>query len=362
VPRGALEVTTRLTVIIPTRNRPDNLPGQLRLLRRAPYPVVIADSSDPDNAARIRAMAGDFAAYRALPSDLTLYDKLAQTLRGIETPFVAVLSDRKITFPHALDALLAHLVAHEDHVAAQGYIVGFAAHPNTLDINRVIWFTPTIGDDDPLQRHYHLMQRYQSWAFGVFRSGPLLRAVQQAQRVEGAVFQETLMMNAVALQGKMARLPVILTLQSEERSFHPPKRNDPFHWFLDDIGSFFRHYLRYRNALADFIRELGISPPPNSDLDQLVDMIHAVWLSRNVDDGVLNHAARLLLGDAMRPLSGPEVRIPWCEPRWRDIIRRGARRYIWRHALLHAEPRSEIVISKGEMKRVMAQLDVYFGT
>jgi hypothetical protein len=32
--------------------------------------------------------------------------------------------------------------------------------------------------------------------------------------------------------------------------------------------------------------------PPHTDLDQLVDMIHTVWLRRNFDDGVLNHAAR----------------------------------------------------------------------
>ena len=38
------------------------------------------------------------------------------------------------------------------------------------------------------------------------------------------------------------------------------------------------------------------------------------WLRRNFDDGVLNHAARLLLGDAMPPLLGPDVPIPWREP------------------------------------------------
>jgi glycosyltransferase domain-containing protein len=350
-----------LTVIIPTRNRPDNLPGQLRLFQRAPYPVIVADSSDPENAARIRAVVPGFVEYRALATEVTLYDKLELVLSSVETPFVLVVSDRKITFPHAVDPLLAHLIAREDHVAALGYIIGFTAHEDTIDINRVIWFTPTIADDDPLQRHYHLMQRYQSWAFGVFRTAPLLRAMTQARRVEGAVFQETLQMNALALQGKMARLPIILSLQSEERSFHLPKRNNPFFWFLDDIGSFFRHYVTYRSALTHFIRELGISPPANSDLDQLVDMVHAVWLHRNFDNGVLNHAARLLLGDALPPLSGPDARVSWREPADDDMVRQGARRYVWRDEVLRAEPRDEIRISENEMERVMAQLDVYFG-
>jgi glycosyltransferase domain-containing protein len=351
----------RLTVILPTRNRPANLPGLVRLFERVPYPLVVADSSDPEHAASIRALVPATQRYRAIAPELNLYDKLELVLRTVETPFVLVVSDRKITFPHAIDPLLDHLIAHEDHVAAMGYIVGFTAREDTIDINRVIWFTPTIADDDPLQRHYHLMQRYQSWAFALFRVGPLLKAVMQARCVEGPVFQETLMMNALALQGKMARLPIVLSLQSEERSLHPPRRNNPLYWFVDDIGSFFRHYLRYRGALTDFIREVGIRPPPNSDLDRLVDMVHAVWLRRNFDDGVLNHAVRLLLGDAIAPLSGPDARVEWRRRSYRDIVRRGARRYIWRDEVLRAEPRSEIQISRDEIKRVNAQLDIYFG-
>jgi glycosyltransferase domain-containing protein len=349
-----------LTAILPTRNRPDSLPGQLRLLRGAPYRLIIADSSDAEGAARICAMAPASTTYRSLAPDLTLYDKLTAVLEEVPTPFVVLIPDRKITFPHAIDILLAHLVAHEDHIAAQGYVLGYGEHPRTIDINRVIWFTPTIGEDDPLQRFYHLMRRYQSRAFSVFRTAPLRRAVEQARRVEGALFQETLMMNALALQGKLARLPTILTLQPEQRSFHPPKRNDPLYWALDDAASFVRHYARYRDALIDFIRALGVAPPAGADLGQIVDVVHAIWLRRNFDDGVLNHAARLLLGDAMPPLLGPDVPIPWREPARGDVVRRGAWCYIWRTAVLGAEPREEISITHAEMDRVMTQLDDYF--
>jgi len=349
-----------LTVIVPTRNRPDNLSGQLRLFQRTSYPVVIADSSDPVNAARIHAMMPDFACLQAFAPDSSLYDKLEPVLRTVETPYVLVVSDRKITFPHAIEPLLDQLIVQGDYVAAMGYVVGFAVYPNAIDINRVIWFTPTIKEDDPLQRHYHLMRRYQSWAFCVFRTSSLLRAAVEAKRAKGPVFQELLLMNALALQGKMARQPVILSMQSAERSFHPPRRNDPFYWFLDDIGSFFEHYVTYRNALTDFMRSLGILASPNADLNQLIDMIHAVWLYRNFDDGVLNHATRLLLGDAVRPIAGPELRDIRRGRGWRDIVRRGARRYVWRDEVLRAEPRDEIHISNQEINRVTAQLDVYF--
>lgn len=349
-----------MKIVIPTRNRPQNLPGQLELFRRSRYPVIVADSSDPDAAARLRQLLPEDISYQGLDPALSLYGKLEAVLREVDTPFVLLASDRKITFPHAIEPLLNHLIAHEDHVAAMGYVLGFDSSQDAVDINRVVFFTPTLGDTDALQRHYHLMQRYQSWSFAVFRTEPVLRAVAQAARVAGPVFQEVLMMNALALQGNLARLPVILSLQSEERSFHPPKRNDPFYWFLDDIGSFFRHYVAYRTVLTDFARALGIKPPSGADLDQVVDMIHTVWLRRNFDDGVLNHAVRLLLGDPIAPIPGPQIRVPMRDPSSADLVTQRVHRYVWREEVLRAEPRDEILISRTEMDLVMDQLDLYF--
>jgi hypothetical protein len=272
-----------------------------------------------------------------------------------------LVSDRKITFPHAIARLLAFLPEHSDCIAAMGYNLGFADRQDTIDINRIMFFTPTIGEDDPLQRHYHLMRRYQSWAFGLFRTSALAAAIEQAQGVSGAIFQEIMLMNALALQGKMARLPVVLSLQTEEHSFHAPRQNNPLYWFLDDARSFVLHHARYRRALIRFIRSRGIMPASGSSLDQLVDMIHAVWLHFSFDYGKLNHTARLLLGDPLQPLPGPHRPIPRRELEEGDVVMEGCRQYVWRREVLGAEPRNEIQISADEMDRVVQSLDVYFG-
>jgi glycosyltransferase domain-containing protein len=349
-----------LTALFPTRNRLDILAGQLKLFRHVSYPVVIVDLSDPESQARVRRLVPEGMEYQAHAPDLTFYDKLEAALRGIDTPFVMVMPDRKITFPHAVEALLAHLVAHDDHFAAIGYILGFAVDGSEIDINRVIWFTPTIDNQDPMQRVYHLMRRYQCRTFGMFRTAALLRAVSLARTMRGAIFQEIALMNAIALQGKMARLPVILSLQTEQRSFHPPTRNDPFYWFLDDIGSFFQHYLSYREGLKRFALDLGVCIPSVADLDQLLDMIHAVWLHSNFKGGTLNHAARLLLGDQMPPISQPSNARRRKRLSEGDAVQEGIRRYVWRREVLRAEPRHEIQISAHEMSRVAEQLDIYF--
>src|SRR5262245_12263350 len=119
-----------LTTIIPTRNRPHNLPGQLRLFEASalPGPVIVADSSDPDQAKAVRIAVGERARYQAHDPNLTLYDKLAAAVAQTETPFCLLAADRKITFPHAGEAAIAHLQRHPDHVAAAGYVVGFGIH------------------------------------------------------------------------------------------------------------------------------------------------------------------------------------------------------------------------------------------
>ena len=354
-----------LTAIIPSRNRPHNLDGQLRLLVacEAPCAVIVADSSDAEEAARVRAVVRGRAQCQVYAPEMTLFDKLAEAVSTVRTPFVLLAADRKITFPHAADAALAHLLQHEDHVAAAGYVIGFGTRENDIDINRVVYFTPTIGEGDALQRHYHLMRRYQSWQFSVFRTAPLAAALAQAASVVGAVFQEVMFMNATVLQGKIARLPHILSLQTTELSFHPLRRNDPVYWFLDDSRSFVRHYLYYRNSLARFISERGISTLAGTALHQFLDTVHAVWLHYNFNSGVLNYAAQLLLGESLPPLPHPRPPVAWREVAHDDVVRfgRGQRRYVWRREVLNAEPKDEISISPDEMGRVVLQLDSYFG-
>src|SRR5437870_5667126 len=86
-----------LTVVVPTRNRPHGLLGQLRLFETChPVTVVVADSSDPEQAAAVRAAAQGRADYRTYAPELTLYDKLAEAVATVETPFVLLVSDRKI--------------------------------------------------------------------------------------------------------------------------------------------------------------------------------------------------------------------------------------------------------------------------
>lgn len=354
---------SELTVVLPTYNRSHQVVAQLRLFAagRLFFPLVIADSRDATDEAIVGANPA--AAYVRFAPDTNYYVKMAQLLKTVATPFVLLAADKKIAFPHAVAPLLDHIRSDDACVASVGYVLRFERQGQDFDVFRVALFTPSIDDREPLRRMYDLMRRYQPSAFAVFRTKALAHAFDAACRVRGQIFQELMFMNALVVQGAVARLPVIFNLHGAEQSHGALERRNPLQWFVQDPRSFFRHYLDYRTALAQWLHNDGIAPRDGVDLDRLIDMIHATWLGHEVDTGVLNHATRQLLGDPLPPLAGSPDFLGFRPPQEGDLVhlcRGGRRRYVWRRAVLEAEPRAEITIAPDQIAAVEQALDVFF--
>ena len=108
-------------------------------------------------------------------------------------------------------------------------------------------------------------------------------------------------------------------------------------------------------------RHLAVKSP-NISFQQLIDLINASCLGREIHTGTINYAVQYALGDVAAPVTFPGPWRGWSEVQPRDLIRvsqRQDRRYIWRSAVLEAEPRDEISISADEMTKVEAQLEFY---
>jgi glycosyltransferase domain-containing protein len=372
----------QLTVILPTRNRPHHCAAQLRFFRDCglAHPMVVADSSDPADAQAVRDASAGIAQFRHFDPSIGVIEKFMAVLRTIDTPFVVTAPDDDVTFPHAIDAALAHLQDNPDFTAAHGYVLRFGTYADNFDIHKVSAFAPTIGHDDPLQRLYHLIRRYQPIIWAVFRTEIFAAAMQAARSVDGFIFQELTFAATVTLRGKIARLPVVYSMRGKEESMSPLDQIHPLFWFVRDGGEFFEKYRAYRDALARRIRREALAAKPirarlrarvgmlrhgaaeRSDLQQVLDLIHATWLGRELDLGILEHTVRQKLGDPLPAIHVAPVWPGWREPAQGDAVHpspRGDRRYIWRREVLTAEPREEIAIAADEMARVERELDAY---
>lgn len=347
-----------LTALMPTRNRPLQCALQLRFLRgnHFSYPIIVLDASDPGNAEAVRAACDGVAEYRHFGPEFRMADKLATAAVDVNTTYVELIPDDDIILPHAVEAELAFLNEHPDFIAAHGHFLGFRMHNGYIDIYDVIGFTPSIEDDAPLSRLYNLFRRYQSFYWGVFRTDTFKSAVTAARTMNVVLFRELTVMSTSILQGKVARLPLVHSLRGTAKSHAALHQSHPLFFAMRDAEDFFCNYAAFRNGIAAFIRGRGIATPDGAKLEQVLDMVYATYLGREIDTGMINHTARILLGETLAPIQIEPPKTLWPRPVQGDVVHE---RYIWRKRVATAEPREEITIHADEMARVERQLNAY---
>lgn len=355
---------TDLTVILPTFDRPALCRAQVQFLRRMKFRhrVIVADSSEQPDPELLRVCRG-LVEHRRFDVATPLGEKVAAVVRSVMTPYVAVITDDDISFPHAIEECLAFLQENPDHVVAQGYVLNAALERETFDIQSVLWFTEGASESTPLRRLYEIIRRYQPFFRAVLRTGAYLQASDAADRAEGTFFKELAFTATVAALGKTKRLPMVHTLKHEEETLTQASSRHPFYWFLSNSSTFFECYVSYRNRLATLVAGLQkdeAATPGN--LTHILDIIHAAYFGRELDTGIINHTARVLLGDPIKPVKPPASKGHGEAVDPADLVHaagREGRRYVWRKEVLNAEPRSEITISAEEIARVEAALDQY---
>jgi glycosyltransferase domain-containing protein len=376
-----------LTAVIPAHNRVRECLALLRYLQACGFahPVVIADSTQADRSSTLRSSIADLARYRYFGAQIGQYEKLARIAQSVTTPYIVVLPDDDIAFPHAIESALTFLRQNQDYVAAHGYSLRFGFERGDFDIYQVEHFIPTISDHEPMQRYFHLMRRYQPHLWAVFRTEVYAKAMEAAMPMKGTVFQEFMFQIVSVISGKVARLPTVYAMRGMEPSQADYSEADPFQWLIKDADRFFQCYAIFRRGLMNFFRT-GMTKPSlwtkirdrddalvrngmhsalNSSkipFQQLIDLINASYLGRVIDTGTINYAVQYALGDAAQPVKFPGSWRGWLEPQTSDLIRvsqRPDRRYIWRREVVEAEPRREISITAGEMRKVESQLEFY---
>lgn len=380
--------SAELTILIPTRNRPGHLGALVRFLRAAGtrHPIMVADSSEGERALAVKAACEGTADYWGFRADLPISDKMVAALKTVATEFVVLLPDDDISLPSAIDTSLAFLRGNPDYVASNGYVLDCGITRQAIDITEVRWFTPSIDAERPLTRVYDLMRRYQPFLWSVFRTPAIITAIDEARMLPRIVFQEMMIMNSMAVQGKIHRSRKVFTLRGMEESQTRLGQVNPFYGFLENTGKFVAEYTQYRFRLLQLLKRIdpnffaahrmtyyaesatndAAGSVATSDAlvtpEQVLDLIHAILFTGEVDRGMLNYSVQRALGAQLPPIP--------VGPQWRgerpvqpgDILRDlgdGASRVIWREAALTAEPREEIEIGEDERAEVERQIRHY---
>jgi glycosyltransferase domain-containing protein len=327
--------------------------------------IIVADSSD------LGAIEPYTAAFARLSADLRsfdpatpFYDKLDAALALVDTPFVTQMTDDDIPLPNAVRDCHDFLIDHDEYSIAWGYALDFGLEGTQFDVHNLQWSTASIEEDSPLERLYHSVRRYSPPFWSVARSSAMQRSISWAKSPARTVFQEMTTILTLAMQGKIARLPMIHVLRGPALSQSNRSEIHPMFALLDGPGAFFTEYAAYRDRLIAFARvhEIPLDTTPSATIEHVLDLIHMIGLARELDGGMLNYTVQRLLGASYPDIPHVSSWPGWRKPAEGDIVHASSdptRRYVWRAATMQAGPGDEGYISDAMRADVERQLDLY---
>jgi glycosyltransferase domain-containing protein len=219
----------RLSVVMPTYQRPIYALRNMRLLDRTGARIHVLDGSDEPIDPRRFADLSSRINYVHLPQSYE--ERLGHAAELVDTPFCVAIGDDDMHLPSGLAASIAALDADPELVAATGTALAVLRQDD--NINGKLMYDALHGraivDDDPVQRMIeHLGHYLPSTVYAVTRTPVWRRAVQALTGKRFVPFRlgELQYEMTVAYAGKAVAVPHLMWLRSfENRSL----------WLGDDV-------------------------------------------------------------------------------------------------------------------------------
>jgi glycosyltransferase domain-containing protein len=280
------------TIVVPTHNRPQQLAALLAYLEaeQADCRIIVIDSSRNEviavNRERVR-ISGLHLQYIAL-ADEPQRKKWRKGVHAVSTQYCALCADDDLIVLDGVRRCLQVLRDRPDAAVVQGRSFSFQAHENgDVDLNNVVYFTPTIEDAQPLARLAKLFKKYQTPTYGVFRTGPLQRILDLVEPVQATLARELLRSALTAVEGPLIRLPCFSYGRSMSAS-EPYENWHPLEWICKDADGLFGEYVRYREVLRTAVLQRPDNTHSAEEVGGILDLIHLHYL--------LEHAPAAALG------------------------------------------------------------------
>lgn len=313
-----MKLSDRLTILVPTFNRPADLKRLVDYLSQAPAPpaIVVLDSSARNvRAANAKAIAGAGAGilHREFDQEIQPFDKFLAGAESVTTPFAMLCADDDIVFVDQLETLVAALEVESDAVAAHGRYLGFTAG-STIDVERVIYDAPSVTGGSAAMRIARLLDRYEATTYALHRTAALRRALAAAATAPSMLFRELLGGLTAAAEGSILRLPEF----SHARNLGPSGRYErwqPLEFAFRAPGDLIMEYAHARSLLAGRL--------PNVSRDaamRVIDLAHLNYFVQYAPAAALAAAARLAIAGTPAEWAVPALQValhssshPWID-------------------------------------------------
>ena len=258
-------MSSLLTVIVPTYNRPTDLIRTIKFLRHRALPlsIIVADGSDLEHSsqnARCQELGKGISYFHVppIPTEDTATNYRRRALRAleqVETPYVAFCGDDDLLVPeNAVDAA-EFLENNPGYVGCHGVYPQFEYVQDTIKIPGIEYQGAAIDADQIDARLLQLFSRYKSPYYAVFRPSVLHLSFERAKGILSPLWGEIYHSTSAVVAGKIHRSSSIFCLRNIGNPPHY-RAETAFgsfgDWIAADIEGFLAHYTKYRSCVLDW--------------------------------------------------------------------------------------------------------------
>ncbi|MBI3318500.1 MAG: TIGR00180 family glycosyltransferase [Candidatus Omnitrophica bacterium] len=237
-----------LTVLIATRHR---FPYLRRLLsyyagQNLPFGIMIGDSSAPSEQGKTAEMVSGFKgrlklSYQVFPESFGNYPVCDSLLRGVETPYAAILADDDFLTPRVLREGVGFLERHPDYsvVHGEGALIRLKG-PGTY--GEVDWIERYPQCSAEREKASERLERYfakHPVSFSIRRTRSLREDLRKAGELQLDWEFSELLTGALALvEGKSKKLDLLALVRQvhpDQASVRTSRSKDFFDWVMDPL-------------------------------------------------------------------------------------------------------------------------------
>lgn len=286
----------KLTLIIPTKNRPKFIRRSVRFWNNYNFPIIIADGSENSQKEWMNLNANNNIEYFhkkvSFPKRLSLAGKL------IKTKYTIFLCDDEFYAVEALKKCINFLELNNDFVAVNGRVIGFANINNKLVCRDIYpkWAGRKRLEEDPKERMISHMKDYaNSLGVSVIKSSLWSKCADFYANNEFPIFSQwEMQMNLfLSFAGKSKTLDTLMHFRSLEEGTPPlpsiTKNQIPSLNLKNDIKNFWykhkyekqkKHYIA---LMTNFLKRLKPEYKSEYYEEALINSIDAYILQAKSD-------------------------------------------------------------------------------
>ncbi len=241
----------QLTIIVPTRNRPEFLRRLLYFFSemQVKSKIVVVDSSGnnvlTENGQTILSSPlKDMIVHKHDPSNMITKCRLA--MEQVTTPYSVFCADDDFVLSDSVQQCIEFLEDNDDYASATGTWISMNPEKkNGCHMTRGF----SITDDDPFARFHRLASCWFATFYCVYRTEPLRKSWQvtddATDYLQARVFPETMLAQLSVVYGKLAVLPklhILFELHGMNEHYKLPLVADP--------TAYVHLYRRFETALS----------------------------------------------------------------------------------------------------------------